>query len=204
MPSRSAARVVAASAVAAASRVTIGVVLGAGQPTSHPGTEAALHTLARVIAARVGRTPPATDTAPLSIAHAVAIERDSLTRELTDHFAQHLETILGHLRDAAAHDSAQRIHWAATEASRALADLRERRALWQQARRVDEAFAVGRARDRRACPRGRGPAGVHARGAAAAGRREHGARRRGLDHPRRRAERERAFGRPRGDTSPGR
>ena len=135
-------RVVAASAVAAASRVTIGVVLGAGQPTSHPGTEAALHTLAGLIAARVGRTPPATDTAPLSIAHAVATERDSLTRELTDHFAQHLETILGHLRDAAAHDSAQRIHWATTEASRALADLRERRALWQQARRVDEAFAV--------------------------------------------------------------
>ena len=122
--------------------MTIGVVLGAGQPTSHPGTEAALHALARLIAARVGRTPPATDTAPLSIAHAVATERDRLTQELTDHFAEQLETILGHLRDAAADDSAQRDRWATTEASRALADLRERRPLWQQARRVDEAFAA--------------------------------------------------------------
>ena len=134
--------VIVASGVAASSSVTIVVVLGPGPAASSSGTEAALDALARVIAARVSRTPPATDTAPLSIAHAVAVERDRLTRDLTHHFAQHLETILTRLRDDAAHDSARRIHSATAEASRALVDLRERRALWQQARRVDQAFAV--------------------------------------------------------------
>ena len=134
--------VVAASGVAAASGVTITVVLRPGQSPLAPCTERVLHALARIVAARAGRTPPATDTAPLSIAHAIAIERERLTRELTDHFAQHLETILGLLRDDAAHDPAERLHRATTGASRALVDLRERRTLWQQARRVDEAFAL--------------------------------------------------------------
>ncbi|MDA0162619.1 LuxR C-terminal-related transcriptional regulator [Solirubrobacter ginsenosidimutans] len=134
--------VVATSGVAASSGVTITVVLRPGQSPLAPGTERVLHALARVVAARAGRTPPATDTAPLSIAHAIAIERDRLTRELTDHFTQHLETILGLLRDDAASDHAERLHRAKAGASRALADLRERRTLWQQARRVDEAFAL--------------------------------------------------------------
>ena len=183
---------------AAGSRVTIEVVLGTGQPTPDSGTEAALHTLAHVIAARVGRTPPATDTAPMSIAHAVAVERDGLTRErpITSH--QHLETILGHLRDDAAYEPARRIHWATTEASRALADLRERRAFWQQARRVDAAFAlVEREIDELARA-----AGVRLE-CTLAGRPRQLVANTVLDaaawiSPRRRAERERAFGAARG------
>jgi signal transduction histidine kinase/DNA-binding CsgD family transcriptional regulator len=127
---------------AEASSVTIVVVLGRGQAAPPPGSEAGLQALARVIASRVGRPALATDTAPLSIARAVAAERDRLTRELTDHFADELQTILGQLRDEDPKDSAARIRAATTIASRALVGLRERRALWQQARRVDEAFAA--------------------------------------------------------------
>ncbi len=86
--------------------------------------------------------PPAVfDTAPLSIAHAVAAERDRLTVELTAHFEEQLQAIVGHLRAAAADGSDLQAHMAATRARHALADLRDRRAHWQQVRRLDEAFA---------------------------------------------------------------
>jgi DNA-binding CsgD family transcriptional regulator len=120
--------------------VTISVVLGRGQTSPPSTTRTALEAFARVIAAR-SCAPSATDTAPLSIAHAVLAERDRLTEELTAHFAEQLQAILGHLRAAAADGSAMQAHMAATLASRALGDLRDRRPLWQQARRLEEVFA---------------------------------------------------------------
>ena len=134
--------VVAASGVVAATEVTITVALRPGRSPLTARAERVLQALARVLAARVSRTPPATDTAKLSIAHAMSLERSRLTRELAEHFAHDLETILGHLRDDATREFADRIHRATSEATRALQNLRERRTLWQQARRIDEAFAV--------------------------------------------------------------
>ena len=99
--------------------------------------------LARVLAARIGCPPWETDTARLSIAHAVAGERDRITQELTDHFAQYLHTIVNHLGDGAGSDAGARLQAATSVASRALVELREtRRPVWRQARRVDEAFGV--------------------------------------------------------------
>jgi DNA-binding CsgD family transcriptional regulator/signal transduction histidine kinase len=101
--------------------------------------------LARVIAARVGRSPTGADTASLSLAHAVAAERERLTRELTHDFAGKLQTILDQLRNAAPGDFDASLHVVSAQASQMLADLRGRRPGWRQARRVDEAFAaVGR------------------------------------------------------------
>ena len=152
-----------------------------------------------------GRTPPATDTAPLSIAHAIAIERDRLTRELTDHFAQRPgddpRSSCATMRRRTPRSASI---GPATEASRALADLRERRTLWQQARRVDEAFAVVESEIGEFAR----TAGVRLEctlaGPPAAGGRRHRARGRVLDHPRGRAERASSMRRPRGRASRGR
>jgi signal transduction histidine kinase/DNA-binding CsgD family transcriptional regulator len=135
-------RVMAAGGEAGRSSVTILIVLARGRSTASPSTKAALQAFARVIAARLGCAASATDTARMSVAHAVAAERDRLSEELTSHFAQRLQTILAELRDAAADESGVRLDSAATLASRALADLRDRRPLWQQARRVEHAFAA--------------------------------------------------------------
>jgi DNA-binding CsgD family transcriptional regulator/signal transduction histidine kinase len=106
------------------------------------GIEDALQALARVIAARVGRAGVVTDTAQMSLAHAVAAERERLTQELTHHFAQHLETILGHLRGGVTDDVASRAVSAMNAASCALGDLRDRRPAWRRARAVGEAFVA--------------------------------------------------------------
>ena len=102
-----------------------------------------LAALARVLAARIGCLPSETDRASLSVAHAVAGERDRVTRELTDHFAQYLHTILNRLGDQTGGDACARLQSATSVASRALVDLREsRRPVWRQARRVDDAFGA--------------------------------------------------------------
>jgi DNA-binding CsgD family transcriptional regulator/signal transduction histidine kinase len=133
---------VAVGGEAAGSSVTIRVVLAGRRAALSSAIEGALRALARVIAARVGRARVPTDTAQLSLAHAVAAERERLTHELTHHFAQQLETILGHLRGAVTDDVAGRALSATTAASLALADLRGRRPEWRQARTVGEAFAA--------------------------------------------------------------
>jgi signal transduction histidine kinase/DNA-binding CsgD family transcriptional regulator len=132
--------VVAASGGEGSSSVTIFVALERDQPICSSGTKAALQGFARVIAARISCGISATDTAPHSLAHAVAAERDRLTDELTSHFAEQLEAILLHLRRAAVDGSA--VDLAATMASQALVDLRDRRPLWQQAGSVEQAFAA--------------------------------------------------------------
>jgi signal transduction histidine kinase/DNA-binding CsgD family transcriptional regulator len=134
--------ILSATGEAGTATVRIIVVLARRHAPLCFGVDIALQALARVIAARVGRTPAATDTAQLSLAHAVAAERERLSQELTHHFAQHLQTILGQLRGTAVEDSEARIQHATTMALHALADLRVRRAVWRQAERVDEAFAA--------------------------------------------------------------
>jgi DNA-binding CsgD family transcriptional regulator/signal transduction histidine kinase len=134
--------IVAAGGGTGASRVTLLAVLERRQALMRPGIDRAMQTLARVIAARAARMPGPADTSRLSLAHAVSAERERLTQELTGHFIGQLETILTHLRGAAADESEAGLRSAWTEASRALADLRERRLLWRQARRVDDAFAA--------------------------------------------------------------
>jgi DNA-binding CsgD family transcriptional regulator/signal transduction histidine kinase len=134
--------IVAAGGEAAASGVTILVVLERRQALVRPGLDGVLRALARVIAARAGQVPAATDTAQMSLAHAVSAERERLTHELTGHFIAELQTILARLRAAAADESEDGVRSAWTEAARALAHLRERRGDWRQARRVDQAFAA--------------------------------------------------------------
>ena len=72
--------------------------------------EGELVALARVLAARIGCVPSAPDTAQLSLAHAVSGERDRVARELTDHFAQSLHTIVNRLRDGSDGDVHARVH----------------------------------------------------------------------------------------------
>jgi signal transduction histidine kinase/DNA-binding CsgD family transcriptional regulator len=135
-------RVIAISGDGAASGVTIHVAIP-GHDEMCSRLEGELVALARVLAARVGGAPSASDTARLSLAHAVCSERERVTRELTDHFAQYLHTIVHRLRDASEDDVRARVHSATSAASRALVDLRVgRRPVWRQARRVDEAFVT--------------------------------------------------------------
>ena len=102
-----------------------------------------LAALARVLAARIDCPAAETGTASLSVAHAVAGERDRVTRELTDHFAQYLHTILKRLGDRSGGDAVARVQSATSIASRALVELREdHRPVWRQAGRVDEAYAA--------------------------------------------------------------
>jgi signal transduction histidine kinase/DNA-binding CsgD family transcriptional regulator len=134
-------RLVVASGDAASSTATILVALTEHSAGFCSRLESTLQALARVVAARFGRAPSEAESAQLSLAHAVAGERDRVTQELTDNFAQHLHTILNHLRDGADGDAHARVHFATSVASRALLDLREpRRPVWRQTRRVDEAF----------------------------------------------------------------
>jgi len=123
------------------SGVTILVVLTDQDAVLSSIVEPALQALARVLGARIG-SPATTDTAQLSLAHAVAAERDRVTHELTDHFAQHLHTILNHLRDGNGGDPRARMHSATSVASRALVELRERRQTCGHAERADDAFAA--------------------------------------------------------------
>jgi signal transduction histidine kinase/DNA-binding CsgD family transcriptional regulator len=134
-------RMVVAAGGAASSSVTIVVVPTDQDAVRASIVEPALQVLARVLGARVG-SPATTDTAQLSLAHAVAAERDRVAHELTDQFAQHLHTILNHLRDDHVGDPRARAHSATSVASRALVELRERRRTFGHARRADEAFAV--------------------------------------------------------------
>jgi signal transduction histidine kinase/DNA-binding CsgD family transcriptional regulator len=135
-------RVIAISSDGAASGVSIHVALpGHDEIGSH--LEGELAALARVLAARVGGAPSAPDATQLSLAHAVSSERERVTRELTDHFAQYLHTIVKHLRDGSGADVRARVDSATSVASRALVEQRgSRRPVWRQARRVDEAFGT--------------------------------------------------------------
>ncbi|WP_270041867.1 LuxR C-terminal-related transcriptional regulator [Solirubrobacter ginsenosidimutans] len=135
--------VVAASGGAAASSVTVLVVPTADGAPGGGRLKGPLAALARVVAARIGSLPSETDRASVSVAHAVASERDRVTRELTDHFAQYLHTILNRLGDQTSGDACARLQSATSVASRALVELREhRRPVWRQARRVDDAFGA--------------------------------------------------------------
>jgi hypothetical protein len=93
--------IVAAAGEAPASSVTILVVLERRQELVRFGLDRVLLALARVIAARVGRSPTGADTASLSLAHAVAAQRERLPHELTQDFTGQLQTILDQLRGAA-------------------------------------------------------------------------------------------------------
>jgi DNA-binding CsgD family transcriptional regulator/signal transduction histidine kinase len=134
--------VVTVTGVAASCHVTMVVVLTEGTaPCSR--VERALRGLALVLAARIGSPPSGDDTAQLALAHAVAAERDRVTQELTDRFAQYLHTIAGHLGDGLASYSRARVELCTSVASRALVELREGRGRdWRDARRVDEAFGA--------------------------------------------------------------
>jgi signal transduction histidine kinase/DNA-binding CsgD family transcriptional regulator len=134
--------IVAASGEAADSSVAIHIVLAGRRAALWPGIEDTLRALARLVATRIGRAHAATDTAQMSLARAVAAERERLTEELRHHFAQNLDAILGHLRGAVTDDIAARALSAMTTASYALADLRRRRPAWRQARTIGEAFAA--------------------------------------------------------------
>jgi signal transduction histidine kinase/DNA-binding CsgD family transcriptional regulator len=134
-------RTVVAGGDPASAAVTIVVVLTDRRPAPGSIVEPALHALARVLGART-RSAAATDTGQLSLAHGIAAERDRVTRELTDHFAQHLHTILNHLRDGSVGDPRPRVQAATVVASRALVELRERRRMAGHARRADEAFTA--------------------------------------------------------------
>jgi signal transduction histidine kinase/DNA-binding CsgD family transcriptional regulator len=135
--------VVAASGHATSSSVTIVVVPAEDRLTSGARLEGALAALARVLAARIGRLPSEFDTARLALAHALAGERDRVTHQLTDHFAQYLHTIVGRLGGESEGDACARVRSATSVASRALVELREtRRPVWRQARRLDDAFGV--------------------------------------------------------------
>jgi DNA-binding CsgD family transcriptional regulator len=134
--------VVIAGGDAASANATIVVVLTAAGARPCAWCEDALHGLARVLAGRIGCPSTGGDTDQVARAHAVAGERDRVTHELTDGFAQHLHGIVGALRAAGGSPHA-RMHAAAGVASRALVELREpRRPVWGQARRVDEAFGA--------------------------------------------------------------
>ena len=83
------------------------------------------------------------DTARLALAHALAGERDRVTHELTDQFAQYLHTIVCRLDGGSGGDVRARVRSATCVASRALVELREARGpVWRQARRLDKAFGV--------------------------------------------------------------
>lgn len=135
--------VVLADGDAGASNVTILVVLAEEAGVPGAWLEPVLHGLARVIAARIGGPASNADTAQLSLAHAVTGERDRVVQELSDHFAQHLHTIINYLRGGAASDRRAGVNAATSVASRALVELRQqRRPVWRQAHEVDEAFAA--------------------------------------------------------------
>ena len=135
--------VIVARGATAMSRATIVIVPSGDDVTSGSRLEGALVTLARVLAARVGSPPGETDTARLSVAHAVAGERGRITQELTDHFAQYLHTIVHQLGNGAGDDADVRLQSATSVASRALVELRETRGpVWRGARRIDEAFGA--------------------------------------------------------------
>lgn len=135
--------VVTASGDAASSSVSILVVPTENGVASCSRLDAALAAMARVLAARISCLPSDTDTVGLSLAHSVAAERERVTQELTDHFAQYLHTIVNRLRDATGADDRTRVQSATSVASRALVELREsRRPVWRRAARIDEPFGV--------------------------------------------------------------
>jgi signal transduction histidine kinase/DNA-binding CsgD family transcriptional regulator len=135
--------VVAARGDAGSSSAAIVVVLADDAAVSCSQLEPVMLGLARVLAARIGGPASDADPAQLSLAHAVAGERDRITQELGDHFAQDLHTIINHLRGGAHGYSRARVDDATSVASRALVELRQhRRPVWRQARRVDDAFGA--------------------------------------------------------------